>query len=257
MKRKHFKGFIAAFIALLICVIPMLSVIAAAENEQLPRIWVHGFMNSTVYENIFDPDSEAAWPPSEEDITTAVKESVPAFSKLAVTGDWDSFGKEMGDITRKVFDKAMNNPDGTVKFGSGVRFKYPTAAEIKEGGDIQFKYDWREDPMEIAAELNDFINYVLGVSGKDQVTLTCHSFGGVVTVAYFSLYGYDKVKTVVFNSTAIYGETYTGELMTGQLSFDADALQNYLYYAFQGSDYENLINAAVKAVHDTGYLQRA
>ncbi len=252
MKRKHFKGFIAAFIALLICVIPMLSVIAAAENEQLPRIWVHGFMNSTVYENIFDPDSEAAWPPSEEDITTAVKESVPAFSKLAVTGDWDSFGKEMGDITRKVFDKAMNNPDGTVKFGSGVRFKYPTAAEIKEGGDIQFKYDWREDPMEIAAELNDFINYVLGVSGKDQVTLTCHSFGGVVTVAYFSLYGYDKVKTVVFNSTAIYGETYTGELMTGQLSFDADALRNYLYYAFQGSDYENLINAAVKAVHDTG-----
>lgn len=252
MKRK-FKGFVAAVIALIICVMPMLSVIAAAD-EQLPRIWVHGFMNSTVYENISDPNSGVAWPPSAEDITNAVKESVPAFSKLAVTGDWDSFGKEMGDITRKVFDKAMNNPDGTVKTGSGVRFEYPTAAEIKSGGDIQFRYDWREDPIEIAAQLNDFINYVLDVTKKEQVTLTCHSFGGVVTVTYFSLYGFDKVKTVVFNSTAIYGETYTGELMTGQLNLNADALQNYLFYAFQGSDYENLINTAIKAVHDTGLM---
>ena len=42
--------------------------------------------------------------------------------------------------------------------------------------------------------------------------------------------------------------------MTGRLAFGGDALQNYLFYAFQGNEYENLINAAIKAVHDTGLM---
>ncbi len=211
-------------------------------------------MNSKVYENVSDPNSPLAWPPTQEEITTAVEESVPAFAKLAVTKDWDTFGKEMGEITGKLFSRAMNNPDGTVREGSGIRFEYPAKSKVKADKDIYFKYDWREDPIKIASELNDFINYVLDASGCNQVALTCHSFGGVVATTYFSIYGCDKVKTVVFNSTAIYGETYTGELMTGRLAFGGDALQNYLFYAFQGNEYENLINATIKAVHDTGLM---
>ncbi len=254
MERKKLKGLIAAVMSILIFIVPMLSVAASAKDDKVPRIWIHGFMNSKVYEDVSDPNSALAWPPTEEEITTAVEESVPAFAKLAVTKDWDSFGKEMGKITGKLFSRAMNNPDGTVKEGSGIRFEYPAKNKIKADKDVYFKYDWREDPIKIAAQLNDFINYVLDASGCDQVALTCHSFGGVVATTYFSIYGCDKVKTVVFNSTAIYGETYTGELMTGRLTFGGDALQNYLFYAFQGNEYENLINAAIKAVHDTGLM---
>lgn len=254
MERKKFKSIIAAVTAILIFIVPMLSVVASAKNDTVPRIWIHGFMNSKVYEDVSDPNSPLAWPPMQEEITTAVEESVPAFAKLAVTKDWDTFGKEMGEITGKLFSRAMNNPDGTVRDGSGIRFEYPAKSKVKADKDIYFKYDWREDPIKIASELNDFINYVLDASGCDQVALTCHSFGGVVATTYFSIYGCDKVKTVVFNSTAIYGETYTGELMTGRLAFGGDALQNYLFYAFQGNEYENLINAAIKAVHDTGLM---
>ena len=235
MERKKFKSIIAAVTAILIFIVPMLSVVVSAKNDTVPRIWIHGFMNSKVYEDVSDPNSPLAWPPTQEEITTAVEESVPAFAKLAVTKDWDTFGKEMGEITGKLFSRAMNNPDGTVREGSGIRFEYPAKSKV-------------------ASELNDFINYVLDASGCDQVALTCHSFGGVVATTYFSIYGCDKVKTVVFNSTAIYGETYTGELMTGRLAFGGDALQNYLFYAFQGNEYENLINAAIKAVHDTGLM---
>ena len=254
MERKKFKSIIAAVTAILIFIVPMLSVVVSAKNDTVPRIWIHGFMNSKVYEDVSDPNSPLAWPPTQEEITTAVEESVPAFAKLAVTKDWDTFGKEMGEITGKLFSRAMNNPDGTVREGSGIRFEYPAKSKVKADKDIYFKYDWREDPIKIASELNDFINYVLDASGCNQVALTCHSFGGVVATTYFSIYGCDKVKTVVFNSTAIYGETYTGELMTGRLTFGGDALQNYLFYAFQGNEYENLINAAIKAVHDTGLM---
>lgn len=252
--KRIINAFVAVVMSVLLSVVPLISVSASAKDVTVPRIWIHGFMNSKVYEDVSDPNSPLAWPPTEEEITNAVKESVPAFTELAVTRNWERFGKEMGKITGKLFSRAMNNPDGTVKEGSGIRFEYPEKSKIKANSDIKFQYDWREDPIKIAAQLNDFINYVLNAADCDQVALTCHSFGGVVATTYFSIYGCDKVKTVVFNSTAIYGETYTGELMTGRLAFGGDALQNYLFYAFQGNEYENLINAAIKAVHDTGLM---
>lgn len=252
--KRIINAFVAVVMSVLLSVVPLISVSASAKDVTVPRIWIHGFMNSKVYEDVSDPNSPLAWPPTQEEITTAVEESVPAFTELAVTRNWERFGKEMGKITGKLFSRAMNNPDGTVKEGSGIRFEYPEKSKIKANSDIKFQYDWREDPIKIAAQLNDFINYVLDAADCDQVALTCHSFGGVVATTYFSIYGCDKVKTVVFNSTAIYGETYTGELMTGRLAFGGDALQNYLFYAFQGNEYENLINAAIKAVHDTGLM---
>ena len=117
MERKKFKSIIAAVTAILIFIVPMLSVVVSAKNDTVPRIWIHGFMNSKVYEDVSDPNSPLAWPPTQEEITTAVEESVPAFAKLAVTKDWDTFGKEMGEITGKLVSRAMNNPDGTVREG--------------------------------------------------------------------------------------------------------------------------------------------
>ena len=84
MERKKFKSIIAAVTAILIFIVPMLSVVVSAKNDTVPRIWIHGFMNSKVYEDVSDPNSPLEWPPTQEEITTAVEESVPAFAKLAV-----------------------------------------------------------------------------------------------------------------------------------------------------------------------------
>lgn len=254
MKHKSLYKTIAVVMAALILIVPILSVVASAQEADCPRIWIHGFMSSNVYDDVNDPNSLLSWPPSEQEITTAVKESLPVFGEFAITRDWEKFGNSMGKITGKLFERATNNPDGTVKEGSGIRFTYPKKSEIKANSDIYFKYDWREDPMKIAGQLNDFINYVLDASRCDQVALTCHSFGGVVATTYFTLYGCDKVKTVVFNSTAVYGETYTGELMSGKLSFNGDSLTDYMFYAFKGTEYEHLINAAFKVLNESGML---
>ena len=48
--------------------------------------------------------------------------------------------------------------------------------------------------------------------------------GGLVMLTYFTLYGTDRVRSVCFNAAAVYGETYTGELMTGDLQISSDAL---------------------------------
>ena len=46
MERKKFKSIIAAVTAILIFIVPMLSVVVSAKNDTVPRIWIHGFMNS-------------------------------------------------------------------------------------------------------------------------------------------------------------------------------------------------------------------
>ena len=139
MKRRIIKGAVAAVTALLILIVPLLTVAASAKTESCPRVWVHGFMGSTVYENADDPDSLPAWPPTSDEILGAVKSSVPALTELALTKNWERFGEEMGDIAAEVFARAMNNPDGTVKEGSGVHFEYPPEDEITADSDIYFK----------------------------------------------------------------------------------------------------------------------
>ena len=123
--KRIINTFVAVVMSVLLSVIPLISVSASAKDVTVPRIWIHGFMNSKVYDDVSDPNSALSWPPTEEEITNAVKESVPAFTELAVTRNWERFGNEMGKITGKLFSRAMNNPDGTVKVGSGIRFEYP------------------------------------------------------------------------------------------------------------------------------------
>ena len=56
MKRKQLKGIATAIMALLIFIVPLLSVAATDADKPVPRIWVHGFMSSQVYEDISDPN---------------------------------------------------------------------------------------------------------------------------------------------------------------------------------------------------------
>ena len=113
---------------------------------------------------------------------------------------------------------------------------------------------WRLDPVELAAQLHDFIEYVLKCSGSEKVDLQCHSFGGIVTSTYVKLYGVGRLHTVVFNSTAVFGETYTGELMTGKLILDKNAIVNFMSYVFDNNEYEHLLNSVIKLFSDAGLL---
>lgn len=231
--------------------------VSAADDEtaytaDCPYIFVHGFMGSTVYKDPTDPDSDPVWPPSGDDIKTAVKRGIPAFIKLAFTHNWDKFGDEAVSIATDLFSASFLPPDGTASNGSGVRWEYPKPETITANSQLSFRYDWRLSPLDAAAGLNDFINYVLDCSGAEQVVLECHSYGGVVATTYAKLYGTQKVRSWAYNSTAVYGETYNGELFTGQLTFDAKALTEYLDGVFDHNKNEKLLDFLFKVLYKTG-----
>ena len=251
---KYIKNFLIVLLALILLIIPCLSVSAQAVKYTVdcPYIFVHGFMASTIYVNPDDPNSEAAWPPSSDKIFSAVKSVLPYLSKFLINHNWDEFGNKVVSVVRELFEPIMLGSDGNVKDKSGVRWSYPAADTIKKDSQLDFVYDWRLSPIETAASLDNYINYVLECSGADQIVLECHSYGGVVANTYAKLYDTEKVRSWLFNSTAIYGETYTGDLMTGNMYFDADALTSYLKGAFDYNQYEELLNTLFEILNKTG-----
>ena len=253
-KRISFK-LLAIALAVIMCAAPLLTVIASAKPaKKVPIINIHGLMASDIYVDPDDPDSELCWPPSTNAILTAVKDVLPSLALFAATRDWTIFADGLCDAVNKMFAPVIVNPDGTANGKSGVRLKYPTAEEIETKDEVDFRYDWRIDPVEVAAQLNDYINYVLKTSGSDKVAIKCHSLGGVITNTYLTLYGDSKISGVCFNSTAIYGQRYIGELMTGQITVQSDALQWFLSYLFDYMEYKNLLNTVVDVLKQAGLL---
>lgn len=105
--------------------------------------------------------------------------------------------------------------------------------------------------MVAARQLSDFIDYVLECSGSEQVVIECHSYGGVLTYTYAGLYGTDKVRSFLFNGSAVFGETFTGDLCRGELVLDPDALTEYLKGAFIENSAKDFLNGLFAFLNKT------
>lgn len=254
---KSLKTFVALLLVSVLALMPLLSVGAAAKTtnvRDIPEIHVTGFVASDIFVDKDDPSKGYIWEWSQDEIIDFVKSLLPPIVKYFMLSDWDGMADAIIPLALDFFDGVIPNPDGSAPGNTGVDFTYPAPNQISRSSHLDFHYDWRMDPVEVAAELNDFIDYVLECAGTDQVTLSCHSLGGVITTAYVSIYGDAKLRSVVYNTTAIYGETYTGELLSGQMVLNADAVQAYLEFAFEGNEYETLLNGIIKAINDMGLL---
>ena len=227
---------------------------AGENHEQVPVIVVPGFMSTDIYADKNDPQSELVWPPKTDDILEAVKGLVPALARFGLDFNKDRFCDAVIPLVNDIFAPAVLNPDGTPKGDSGVLDFYPPAQDVNAFGVYTFRYDWRIDPMEIASQLNTFIDFILENSGCDKVSIESHSLGGLITTTYMALYGDAKLKNIVMNSTAVFGESFNGELLNGNIHLKGDALVKYMKFTFEGNQYETLLNKIFEILQKGGVL---
>lgn len=246
------KKLLSVIIAVVIVFTPLSVCMTQAADNQCPYIFVHGFMASDIITDADDPDSEVLWPPSTDKILSVVKEHIGDVMSFLVTKDYDKLGDDIIDPVNSFLKRANLDENGEATDGSGVYFVYPEASEINKNSKLNFRYDWRVDPLETASDLNDFINYVLEASGSDKVVIECHSYGGIIVNTYSRLYGSSKLKSVCYNTTAIYGETYTGEMISGQLVISADSLTAYLKQLMGEKEYSKLVNGILDILYSAG-----
>lgn len=261
MKKSLFAKVIAILMSLAIVFSPVISAFAqdleAGYEQDCPYIYVHGFMGSTIYCDASNPNSDVAWPPATDKILGAVEEALPSIGKLLFDGDYDKFCDTLLPLAKELLSDVMLSPNGEIENKSGIIWEYPEKETITPESTVNFIYDWRLDPCEIAKQLDKYIDYVLEASGCDKVVLEGHSLGGVILNTYSTLYGNSKIKTYIFNTTAVFGETYTGELMTGQICLEPDALVQYLDAVMDYNEKEKLLDGIFKLLNDFGIMDFA
>ncbi len=217
-----------------------------------PSIYVSGFLGSTICTDKNDPSTKIKAPSSDE-LTELVKAKlVPAIGSYIIDGDSEKVAHELCSIINYAFGDYFNNPDGTAKGNSGAYMPYPAASHINKYSQVDFEYDWRGDPLAITEDLSSYIDYILESSGCSQVTLRCHSLGSVIATTYLSLYGNEKIAGIVFDSPALNGINYIGELLCGNTEFAGGALLNFLHDLMGETEYEEFADSIIDVLELSG-----
>lgn len=251
---KNIRKLLALALALVMAlsVLPLALAKEVSYTQNCPYIYIHGFAANVLYDDPTSPDAKAIFPPETDAIMDTVKEALPAFALYALNKDGDKLAESIVPVFLKLFEPVFLDNEGNVPNKSGVKFSYPSKSSIKANSNLEFGYDWRLDPVEIAAQLNDYIEYVCDASGCDKVTIMAHSCGGIITLAYATIYGTDRLQGVVMNSTAIYGQTYAGELMTGDLTLSMEAVRAFMQYAMNETDYNTIVDGVFAIFEKAG-----
>ena len=226
----------------------------ATENSGTvyPEIFVPGLDASKIYTDKDNPDNLIGIPETDTLLDGVKKDIVPAFITYAADNDAEKLGKTIADFLNSSFAEYFNNPDGSAIGNAGAAFVYPAKETVISTPRLRFSYDWRGDPVEVAADLNDYINYVLECTGSDKVAISSHSLGGVVTLTYLSIYGYDKVMGVVFDTPAVDGLTCVGELFSGKTKFAGEGIAALLKLVIGTTEYEELLSSIIDILSFAG-----
>lgn len=245
---KKFSKIISLILSVILTFVLVVPAFAADTDKQTcPVIFIPGFATSHIYTDKDNPVEEIQ-PISSDVLLEIVKETlIPSLIIFSADRDYDKLASSLCDAINSKFSTWFNNLDGSAMGNSGVLRVYPEASSVNSSSDLRFDYDWRGDPIAIAAELNDYINYITQSCGCDKVSLTAHSLGNVITLTYLSIYGFDKVQGAVFDTPAIDGVDYIGDLMCGEFEFTDGSVDALFRLILGSTEYEQLLSSVADA----------
>ena len=193
----------------------------------LPTIYVGPLGNTDIYENPGAENERTIFRPTTESIIKIVFKVLPSLLPAVFTRDFTALGDALIESVYEAFGAMALDGNGNSAENVDVIIDLPTETNHGKGDQYYFHYDWRLDPVEVAGQLDDFVDHVKKLTGHDMVNFRASSMGGVVTMAYFNEYGYGDVDACIFQSCPILGTDVAGDLLCRKLALDADALLAY------------------------------
>ena len=139
----------------------------------------------------------------------------------------DKEGNSVEEVSMVQYHGSMaNHPDFVANLSDGGEEGIVKTAVEKYGAEntYYFTYDWRKTPLQLAGELNEYIETAKEDSGKNQVNIICASMGGMVTTAYFYYHGTESVNSAVYLSGAQNGTYVCGDALNGRIVFEPDTI---------------------------------
>lgn len=223
---------------------------ASANSNHLPKVYVDGIGSRAVY-MADDPEKTPVFFPMNSEL---LMENLKSFKKyigqsaknlepdvvytLAYNLMWDTCGN------------AVLDTDGiSPKFNSTID---PCPLDYRGNGEYQFSYDSRLSPLDIAAQLNEYIGWVLEHSGSDKIELVGSSYGTAALVSCLKEYPetLEHLDSVVLCVPTVGGMEFVGELFSGNINTDAVLLKDYLGNMVGNDDLSLLLSV----LYQTGTL---
>ena len=246
-------------VSLLLCVLLVFSCatvgFAAQESERTPVIVVSGM---GAFPTVNNETGESVFPPSAQTIIKTVLGAAGPLAASVALNKWDILGKYGAKPLHDLFEGMKCDENGNPVYNTSAK-TFPGSAdqydELKGGESLEvaalracadeigwkntyyFYYDWRMSALDIADDLEKTIDRAMSETKSKKVSLFAMSFGGTITSAYLYKYGSNKLKNIVYASSAIYGTDLVGELFSENLEIKLDSIVNYLEEFLIGSDF--------------------
>ncbi len=237
-----------------------------SECETYPVILIRGmdFGGLTV-----DYGTENAKPAINADVPEIIKSVLKGLFTGLFTFNIDNTFEIVFDCAYDIFKFMSIDKNGESVYNVGQP-KYPESADnyeelcngdwgefgmvrtcvekLPDGHTYYLNYDWRLDPFVISDEINELVNTATEETGHDKVNIVCCSMGGLMTVAYLTEYGYEKVNRCLFMSSTFCGAQVASDLLCGKMEITADNLYNFIFSLVKGKPVVELLFESLKKI---------
>ena len=213
----------------------------ACDCPYTPIIYVQGAKgimaqkeDGTYYAPVDDDDPMAMF-------SDALTDLLPLFSKAITTDEWDPYCDAVVELFRSTYEPVAPNPDGTLPENTFPKpdedcprdyDAIPAAHGYNSLHTYVFSDDIRRSPLDIADDLNEFIENVKAKTGHDKVCLISRCAGCCIASAY--LYKYQKdidfagIEKCIFMQTTSNGVDEPEAVFTGNVKLNSAAAFRYL-----------------------------
>jgi len=255
---KATKRIVCLTLALIMTALAFVMPVSAAAPT--PLVMIDGIGSTKLYKNFGTEEEELIFSGDEEFIKAIIEDIGGAFLGGLVSfgvgnKDFDALADNLLPAVNEYLKPLGFNPDGTPvdptvgfyrttepistfteeeKAGLST-FALAYAEKHGEENVYNFTYDWRDDPIKNAAELNEFISAVKAKTNCKRVNMVAMSQGATVALAYLAQFGGHHLKNIVFAAPAWQGTSTVGDVVTDNVELDVFAVENYLVQLANGS----------------------
>ena len=161
------------------------------------------------------------------------------FARGVITGDYDAYYDKLQEEVGALTETIRMDENGEPRYGTDIsakdretnrlRMTTPNRVETYNMESYHFWYDWRKSPLEVADEMDEYIEAVCAMTGHKQVGLVGRCLGANFVLAYLTKYGYkNRIKGVGFDGGMMRGHDVTSEAFSGKFKTDGEAIYRHL-----------------------------
>ena len=168
-------------------------------------------------------------------ISRIFQECLPDLAKGILTGNWDEYCEKVLDIILPAFDDFApdlegNIPEATDNLWSWSPEKLPAAHNA--GTRYEYRIDTRKSMLDLADDLNTFVETVKQKTGHDKFIFYSRSMGPALLFAYFYKYqrpkNYADVESVHLSMSSAPSNVAAESLLSGNVKVDGASLNRYI-----------------------------